>query len=50
MIWRGLRGLDIGGCDLVEVSPRYASSGNTFLTGANLMFGMLSILPTVPYR
>ena len=47
---RGLRGLDIVGCDLVEVSPPYDPSGNTALTGANLMFELLSILPGVPYR
>jgi guanidinobutyrase len=47
---RGLRGLNIVGCDLVEVSPPYDPSGNTALTGANLMFELLSILPDVPYR
>lgn len=47
---RGLRGLNIVGCDLVEVSPPYDPSGNTALTGANLVFEMLSILPGVPYR
>ncbi|MFT5866906.1 MAG: guanidinobutyrase, partial [Gammaproteobacteria bacterium] len=47
---RGLRGLNIVGCDLVEVSPPYDPSGNTALTGANLMFELLSILPGVPYR
>ncbi len=47
---RGLRGLTIVGCDLVEVSPPYDPSGNTALTGANIMFEMLSILPGVPYR
>ncbi len=47
---RGLRGLHIVGCDLVEVSPPYDPSGNTALTGANLMFELLSILPEVPYR
>lgn len=47
---RGLRGLPIVGCDLVEVSPPYDTSGNTALTGANIMFEMLSILPGVPYR
>jgi guanidinobutyrase len=47
---RGLRGGNIVGCDLVEVSPPYDPSGNTALTGANLMFEMLSILPGVPYR
>lgn len=47
---RGLRGLNIVGCDLVEVSPPYDPSGNTALVGANLLFEMLSILPGVPYR
>lgn len=47
---RGLRGLNIVGCDLVEVSPPYDTTGNTALTGANLMFEMLSILPGVTYR
>ncbi len=47
---RGLRGLDIVGCDMVEVSPPYDTTGNTALTGANLMFEMLSILPGVNYR
>lgn len=47
---RGLRGLNIVGCDLVEVSPPYDPSGNTALVGANLMFEMLSILPGVPVR
>jgi len=47
---RGLQGLNIVGCDLVEVSPPYDPSGNTALVGANLMFEMLSILPGVPVR
>ena len=47
---RGLRGLNIVGCDLVEVSPPYDPSGNTALTGANLLFELLSVLPRVPYR
>ena len=47
---RGLRGLDIVGCDLVEVSPPYDPSGNTALVAANLIFEMLSILPGVPVR
>jgi guanidinobutyrase len=47
---RGLRGLPIVGCDLVEVSPPYDPSGNTALTGANIMYEMLSVLPGVPYR
>ena len=47
---RALRGLNVVGCDLVEVSPPYDTSGNTALTGANIMFEMLSILPGVKYR
>ncbi|MEL6572660.1 MAG: agmatinase [Pseudomonadota bacterium] len=47
---RGLRGLNIVGCDLVEVSPPYDTTGNTALTGANIIFELLSILPGVPYR
>ncbi len=47
---RNLRGLNVVGCDLVEVSPPYDTSGNTALTGANIMFEMLSILPRVAYR
>ena len=47
---RGLRGLNIVGCDLVEVSPPYDTSGNTALTAANLLYEMLCILPGVPVR
>ena len=47
---RNLRGLNIVGCDLVEVSPPYDTTGNTALVGANIMFEMLSILPGVAYR
>ncbi len=49
-IIRGLRGLDIVGCDLVEVAPMYDPSGNTALTAANLLFEMLCVLPGVAYR
>ena len=49
-IIRGCRGLDIRGCDLVEVAPAYDPSGNTALLGANLLFEMLCILPGVKYR
>jgi guanidinobutyrase len=49
-IIRGCRGLDIVGCDLVEVSPPYDHSGNTALTAANLLFEMLCVLPGVQYR
>lgn len=47
---RGLRGLNIVGCDLVEVSPPYDPSGNTALTGANLLYELLCVLPGVAYR
>ena len=41
---RGLRGMRIVGCDLVEVSPPYDVGGITALTGANLLFEMLCLL------
>lgn len=47
---RGLRGLNIVGTDLVEVSPPYDTSGNTALTAANLIYEMLCVLPGVPYQ
>lgn len=49
-IIRGCRGLDIVGCDLVEISPPYDPSGNTALVGANLLYEMLCVLPKVKYR
>ncbi|AEI94329.1 agmatinase [Roseobacter litoralis] len=47
---RALRGLNIVGCDLVEVSPPYDASGNTALVGANLLFELICVLPGVDYR
>jgi len=47
---RGCRGLEIVGCDLVEVAPAYDHTGNTALLAANLLFEMLCVLPGVPYR
>ena len=47
---RGLRGLNIVGADLVEVSPPYDPSGNTALVAANIFFEMLCIMPGVAYR
>jgi len=47
---RALRGVNIVGCDLVEVSPPYDTSGNTALTAANLLFELLCVLPGVSYR
>ncbi len=49
-IVRGCHGLDIIGCDLVEVSPPYDTTGNTSLLGANLLYEMLCILPGVERR
>ena len=47
---RGLKGLNIVGADLVEVSPPYDTSGNTALTVANLLYELLCVLPGVAYR
>ncbi|MFM7687125.1 MAG: agmatinase [Actinomycetota bacterium] len=49
-IIRGCRGLNMVGSDLVEVAPMYDTSGNTALTGANLLFEQLCIMPGVQYR
>ncbi|MEY2687026.1 MAG: agmatinase [Pseudomonadota bacterium] len=49
-IIRGLRGLNVVGCDLVEVAPAYDTSGNTALLAANLLYEMLCVLPGVPLR
>lgn len=49
-IVRGCRGLNLVGCDLVEVSPPYDTSGNTALLGANLLYEMLCVLPGVTRR
>ncbi|WP_226688353.1 agmatinase [Ruegeria arenilitoris] len=45
-----LAGMNVVGCDLVEVSPPYDATGNTALTAANLLFEMLCILPGVTSR
>ena len=47
---RAFAGMNVVGCDLVEVSPPYDTSGNTALTGANILLEMLCILPGVAYR
>ena len=44
-IIRGVWGLNVIGCDLVEVSPPYDTTGNTALLAANLVFEMLCSLP-----
>lgn len=49
-IVRGCRGLNLVGCDLVEVAPVYDTTGNTSLVAANLLYEMLCVLPGVKYR
>lgn len=49
-IVRGCKGLQLIGCDLVEVSPPYDLSGNTAQLGANLLYEMLCVLPGVTHR
>ena len=42
---RGMRGLDLVGCDMVEVSPPFDSSTNTTaLVGATVMYELLCLL------
>lgn len=44
---QALSGVNVVGCDLVEVSPPYDPAGTTALTAANLLFELLCILPSV---
>jgi guanidinopropionase len=44
MLLRGLRGLDLIGGDVVEVSPPFDPSGNTALVGATMMYEILCVL------
>jgi guanidinobutyrase len=41
---RALRGLNIVGCDLVEVSPPFDTGEITSLLAANLLFELLCVL------
>ena len=41
---RGLRGLDLVGGDVVEVSPPFDMSGNTALVGVTMMWEILCLL------
>ncbi|MGD2218517.1 MAG: agmatinase [Gemmatimonadales bacterium] len=41
---RGLRGLELIGGDVVEVSPPFDPSGNTALVGATMMYEILCVL------
>jgi guanidinopropionase len=47
---RGLRGLDLIGGDVVEVSPPYDPSGNTALVGATMMYEILCLLAEAVVR
>jgi len=49
-IIRGCRGLDIVGCDMVEVAPIYDVSGMTAHIAADLVYEMLCVLPGVETR
>ena len=44
---RGLRGLNLVGADVVEVSPPFDSSGNTALVAATIMYEILCIMAEV---
>ena len=41
---RGLRGANLIGADVVEVSPPFDPSGNTALVGATMMYEILCLL------
>jgi len=47
---RGLRGLNLVGGDVVEVSPPFDPSGNTALVGVTLMWEMLCLLAEIVSR
>ena len=47
---RGLRGLDLIGGDVVEVSPPFDPSGNTALVGATMMYETLCLLAEAVVR
>ncbi len=50
MLLRGLRGLDLIGGDVVEVSPPFDPSGNTALVGATMMYEILCVLAEIVAR
>jgi len=49
-IIRGCRGLNLVGCDMVEVAPVYDTSGMTAHIAADLVYEMLCVLPGVQHR
>ncbi|MCQ9616037.1 agmatinase [Paenalcaligenes niemegkensis] len=48
-IVRGMRGVNLVGADVVEVSPPYDHGGLTALLGANLAYEILCVFPGVHY-
>ena len=44
MLLQGLRGLNLVGGDVVEVSPPFDPSGNTALVGASMMYELICLL------
>ncbi|RWJ39877.1 MAG: agmatinase [Mesorhizobium sp.] len=40
---RGLKGIDLVGCDVVEVAPQYDATTNTAQAGAQVLFEILSL-------
>ena len=46
-IIRGCKGLNLVGCDLVEVSPPYDTTGNTATIAANYLYEMLCVIPSL---
>jgi guanidinopropionase len=47
---RGLRGLDLVGADVVEVSPPFDPSGNTALVAATMMYELVCVLADAVVR
>ncbi len=47
---RGLRGLNLVGGDVVEVSPPFDPSGNTALVAVTMMWEMLCLLAEIVNR
>ena len=47
---RGLRGLNLVGGDVVEVSPPFDPSGNTALVAATMMYEMLCVIAEAVHR
>jgi guanidinopropionase len=46
---RALRGLNLVGGDVVEVSPPFDTSGNTAMVGATMLFEILCVLADSVY-